>query len=225
MIEFICAVYNEEAEVSDLISHILPYVDKIHFIDDVSEDNTTNILQAWWEVFQDAEKFSESNHYIEFDWHQMEKHTGLCELVRIEALSMCEDDSWIIMLDADERFVDGDLQKIVDFCNNPTEGVTHIYFGQKEYIDGIQRAEFAKVKVFKKSAAHLPEIIHRDPQFNGDPTNIGGYVIHRKTKRKQVMREMQYLDTYDKLLSEGKVTEGDVNWFKSMHHYVRDRHG
>lgn len=214
MIEFITTLYNESAEINSLIAHVYPYVDRLNIINDGSTDDTADkIFQA-----RVATKDSKIN-------FKTIEHTGLCEIGRIHALEMCENDSWVIMLDADERFSDGTLMRIVDFCDNPTEGVTHLYFTQKEYIEGVQRAEFAKVKVFKKSAAHLPEVIHRDPQFDGEPENIGGYVIHRKTKYKQVMREMQYLDTYDKLLTEGKVTEGDVNWFKSMHHYVRDRHG
>lgn len=218
MLEFIAAVWNEEDEIRDLVAHVYPYVDRIHIVDDVSTDNTTFLLgDIWW-----ADNISSVD---KFDWHQMDEHTGLCEVVRIKALEMCEDDSWVIMLDADERFAPGVLEAIVAFCKAPPEGVTHVYFSQHEYIDGRKVAEFAKVKLFKKSAAHLPEIIHRDPTFDGEPTNFGGVVIHRKTSQKQVMRELQYLHTYDKLLDAGKVTQGDVDWFKSMHHFVRDRHG
>lgn len=218
MIEFISAVYNEEDEVDDLLSHVFPYVDKIHMVDDVSTDRTPTLLHNWWVSVNRLE-------VDKFSWHQMEQHTGLCELVRIKALEFVDDDSWVIMLDADERFMPGTLELIRDFVANPTEGVTHLYFSQREFIDGVPRAEFAKVKVFKKSAAHLPEIIHKDPQFDGEPANIGGAVIHRKTSKKQIMREMQYLDTYDRLLDAGKVTQQDVDWFKGMHHFVRERHG
>jgi len=212
MIEFISTLYNEQAELVDLINHVLPYADRLHFIDDGSIDETPIILAQ-------AEDWSPKIEYKTIE------HTGMCELGRIEALKMCESDSWIIMLDADERFVEGVLEKIVEFCNNPPEGVTHMYFSQKEFIDSHPVAAFAKVKLFKKYAAHLPEVIHRDPSFDGEAVGYDWIVVHRKTSGKQMMREMQYLDTYDKLLDEGKVTQSDVDWFKGMHHYIRDRHG
>jgi glycosyltransferase involved in cell wall biosynthesis len=218
MIEFIAAVYNEEQEIRDLIIHVYGYVNRLNIVDDVSTDNTVNILHQMQESLD------------KLNWHQMEKHTGLCELVRIEALDYCNDDSWIIMLDADERFADGVLRKIVDFIYSPaSEAVTHIYFSQKEMIDGQGIAEFAKVKVFRKSYANLPEIIHREPTFGGEPTSgkeIDGedwVVWHRKSSNKQVMREIEYLQTYEKLYQEGKVTKSDVDWFIGMHHYVKPR--
>lgn len=211
MIEFISTLYNESAEVEDLVVHIYPLVDKLNIIDDGSTDDTARKL----------EEFGILSYKVNF---KTIEHTGLCELGRIEALKMCQDDSWIIMLDADERFTEDTFDKLEEFFKNPGD-ITHIFFSQKEFIDGKLMAEFAKVKVFKKSVAHLPEIIHRDPQFDGEPTNIGGTVIHRKTSNKQVMRELEYLQTYDNLLDAGKVTQSDVDWFKGMHHYVRDRHG
>jgi len=216
MIEFISTLYNEEEEIIDLLLHVSPYVDKINLIDDGSTDTTLARI-GYFKVFHKEATHKTVAKTIE--------HTGLCEIGRIRALEMCDDDSWIIMLDADERFAPGVLEKIVEFCNNPPEGVTHLYFSQREFIDNSPVAAFAKVKVFKKSAAHLPEIIHRDPSFDGTGVGYDWVVIHRKTVSKQVMRELQYLDTYDKLLDEGKVTQDDVNWFKGMHHYVRDRHG
>ena len=114
---------------------------------------------------------------------------------------------------------------MVAFCAAPPDGVTHVYFSQKEFIDGIPVAEFAKVKLFKRSAAHFSPIIHRDPSFDGEGYNFGGVVLHRKTSQKQVMRELQYLDTYDTLLDEGKVTPEDVTWFKGVDDCVDERHG
>lgn len=212
MIEFISAVYNESAEIDDLVQHVYPFVDRINIVDDGSTDDTA--LKLNMHVLSDDKTT-----------YKTIEHTGLCEVARIHALEMCADDSWVVMLDADERFESPSLSQIVDFVKEAPDHITHVYFGQKEYIDGVQVAEFAKVKLFKKSAAHLPEVIHRDPSFEGEPYNFGGYVIHRKSREKQIMREMQYIDTYEKLFEEGKVTRSDVNWFKSMHHYVRDRHG
>jgi glycosyltransferase involved in cell wall biosynthesis len=229
MLEFISAVYNEEAEIDDLVEHIYPYVDAMHFTDDGSTDTTLDHLGKWWDRFNEEYYYNNEDYYTDplygkFTWHSYD-HTGLCEVGRIRALEMCDNDSWVLMLDADERFAPGVLEAVVEFCKAPPEGVTHVYFSQKEFIDGRPITEFAKVKLFKKSAAHLPEIIHRDPTFDGEAYNFGGVVIHRKTHNKQIMRELQYLDTYDKLLDAGKVTQGDVDWFKGMHHYVKERHG
>jgi glycosyltransferase involved in cell wall biosynthesis len=218
MLEFISAVWNEDQEIDDLLRHVYPYVDRINIVDDVSTDNTTALLDEFW--WRDNVTGTDK-----FTWHQMEEHTGLCELVRKAALAVCEDDSWVLMLDADERFAPGVLERVRAFYEAPPESVTHVYFSQHEYIDNVKVAEFAKVKLFKKSAAHLPEIIHHDPTFDGEPYNFGGVVIHRKTSTKQIMRELQYLDVYDKLLDQGKVTPGDVAWFKGMHHFVKEKHG
>lgn len=212
MIEFISAVYNESAEIDDLLSHIYPYVDRINIVDDGSTDGTWNRLV----------QYSAEN--PKFTGLQI-PHTGLCEVARIEALKLCQDGSWVIMLDADERFAPGVLDQIIEFVKAPPEGVTHVYFKQREFIDGTPVAEWPKVKLFLKNSAYLPEIIHKDPSFSGNAHDFGGMVIHRKSSSKQVMRELEYLETYDKLLDAGKVTQSDVNWFKGMHHFVRERHG
>lgn len=212
MIEFISSVYNEENEISDLIEHVEPWVDKIHIVDDGSEDSTPDILYNWMFVSNKVNFYPIT-------------HTGLCEIGRIRALSHVADDSWVVMLDADERFDFRVLENTTEYLLGVPKEITHIYYSQHEFIDNQKVAEFAKVKVFRKSAAHLPEVIHRDPQFDGEAINLGGVVIHRKSKQKQVMREMQYLDTYEKLYDEGKVTRDDVNWFKGMHHFIKDKHG
>lgn len=210
--EFITTLYNEEAEIVDLIMHIGDYVDRLNIIDDGSTDKTAEILEA---------ACTESGYHVDY---KTIDHTGLCELGRIEALKMCENDSWVIMLDADERFQEGVLPEIIKFINSPeSEGTTHIYFSQHEVIDGNPVAEFAKVKVFRKSAAHLPEIIHKEPSFDGDGIGFNWIVWHRKSSSKQVMREIEYLQTYEKLFQEGKVTKSDVDWFVGMHHYVKPR--
>lgn len=211
MLSFISAVYNEQLEIADLIEHVYPFVDSIYIVDDVSTDRTVSILKFY------------KDKYAKFNWQQMEEHTGLCEVVRIKALEAVPDDSWVLMLDADERFAPGVLEAVRAFLEDVPDNVTHVWFGQHEFIDGIKVAEFGKVKLFRKSAAHLPEVIHRDPQFDGDSANFGGIVIHRKSHEKQIMREIQYLDTYEKLFEEGKVTRGDVDWFRGMHHFVRER--
>ena len=206
MITFITTLYNEEDEIEDLLWHVFDYVDYLSIIDDGSTDNTAAILRKWW---QDYDNFK----------YKTIEHTGLCEIGRIKALEGVKDDSWVIMLDADERFEEGVLPKIVEWIyTNPAE--THMYFTQLEFIDGKQVRVFQKVKVFKKSVAHLPEIIHGDPIFDGNPVSFNWTVLHRKTTNKQIQREIEYLVTYQKLFDEGKIDEGKLKWFQGMHHFV-----
>lgn len=227
MITFISSLYNEEAEIADLLSHVFNYVDKIYLVDDGSTDRTANLigevginLQSKWD--RDNNNLAHTYSPGKVSYTTID-HTGLCEVGRIEALKYVKDDSWVIMLDADERFEEGVLPKIVEWINSNPEQ-THMYFNQLEFIDGQHIRTYQKVKVFKKSVAHLPEIIHGDPAFDGDPVSFEWVVLHRKTSNKQIEREIQYLQTYEKLRQEGKIDAGKQQWFIGMHHYVKS-HG
>ncbi len=223
MIEFIAATYNEEAELDDLINHVLPYVDKIHIMDDVSTDGTVDILQQLWEELN-----SELGTWEEpfFTWHQMLEHTGLPETVKHMALQMCQPDSWVIMLDCDERFPDGTLQDIVAFVNSPkAEAVTHVWFELEEYIDGINTRGFLKSRLFKAEAASFSDSIHVSEGFFGQGVNMGWQVIHRKTSDKQVRRELEYIQTYKKLLDSGKISADRYNELMRNHYFVKVPHG
>ena len=213
MIEFICALYNEEEELRDLIEHVAPYVDHLNFVDDGSSDRTSDIL----EEYRQGPNWHVNYAYI--------RHTGLCEVARIEALKMCADDSWVLMCDADERFED--LRAIKDWVDSEeSKKYTHVWFRQKEYLDGNHTRTYGKVKLFRKNAVHLSPIIHSDPSFDGEGTNLEWVVNHRKTSVKQVMREKEYLSTYNKLLEDGLIDQGQKDWFLSMHYYVRQEpHG
>lgn len=208
MITFISTLYNEEKELTGLIEHVLPYVDKLIFIDDGSRDLTPEILKYWSDV----------NSKIEYE---IIEHTGMCELARIKALEKVDAGSWVIMLDADERFDEGVLPQIVEYIySTGLPEKSHIYFDQLEFIDGIHLRTFQKAKVFLKESITLPEMIHGDPQFTGDPVSFKWIVIHRKSKNKQITREVEYLATYKRLLNEGKIDQGKYEWFCNLHYYV-----
>ncbi len=213
MLSFIAAVYNEEDEIRSLISHVSPYVDRIFIADDESTDSTIPIL-------------TELQHSLA--WPRIsvirEPHTGLPETVKNKALGLVADGSWVLMLDADERLADGVLDKIKDWLT--TEHAlfyTHVYFNQLEIIDGRIARVFQKSKLFKKEAIKFPlDNIHADDQFEGHGAYYEDWVVlHRKSSDKQRKREAEYLNTYKKLLDEGKIDQGRYEWLRGLHHYVR----
>ena len=218
MIEFIGALYNESDELGSLIQHIKPYVDKIHFVNDGSTDDTLHWLRQWAYILDDGST-------CPLDYKTIE-HTGLPETVKAKALSMCQPDSWVIMLDADERFAVGTLEQIVKFINSEeSKDVTHVWFTLFEYIDGIQTKVFQKCRLFRAYAAHFSERVHEDDLFDGSGANFDWIVIHRKSSSKQVARELEYLETYRKLLDTGAINQDRVNDLVSNHYFVKVPHG
>lgn len=210
MIEFIAAVYNEEKTIYDLINHVLPYVNKFNIVDDGSTDGTPEILDNM---------FIHGN--INFDYKIIE-HTGLPETVKAEAVKMCQNDSWIIMLDADERFAPGVLTKIKNFIGSPqSHDFTHIWFDMEEAIDGRPTRHFIKCRVFRKSAVSFSDSVHVSDSFLGNGYHDGWTVLHYKTSAKQYQREKEYLATYDRLVAEGKMTPERREELKGMHYFVR----
>lgn len=222
MLSFIAALYNEEEELEDLIGHVTPYVDGLYFADDESIDNTKNILG------NQIDKWVVSDKAFGVSWLA---HTGLPETVKNTALQMVPDGSWVLLLDADERFAPGVLDDIRDYLTppagrgypyGPNSNVTHVYFQQLEIIDGRHVRTFQKSKLFKKEAIRFSTGIHEDDQFTGEGLYKPEWVVyHRKTTAKQVQREQEYLATYDKLLEEGKIDEGRRQWLRGLHHYVK----
>lgn len=211
MIEFIAAIYNEEKEINGLLSHVFWAVQRLNVVDDGSTDKTVSIL----EMIESLD--------VRLEWKTIE-HTGLPETVKAEALKMVKDGSWVVMLDADERFAEGVLGSIRDFCNSPqAEEYDYVYFRQVELIDGNPVREFQKCKLFKKEAMTFSlDNIHADDVLTGRGLVREDWVVHhRKSTDKQVTREMEYLLTYKKLLDEGKIDEGRYNWLIGLHHYVR----
>jgi glycosyltransferase involved in cell wall biosynthesis len=210
MLYFIAAVYNEESEIVDLISHVKPLVSGFRIVDDESTDKTKEILGS----FQNAE----------FQYKSI-KHTGLPETVKHEAKEMVPDGAWCLMLDADERLSDAAMLGIMEFFGpyGEEKDWDYVYFNQQEIIDGQHVRTFQKCKLFRKESVKFPlNNIHADDQFEGRGTYKDHWVIyHRKTTYKQVTRETEYLQTYKKLLEDGSIDEGRYNWLVGLHHYVR----
>ena len=206
MLNFIAAVYNEEKEISGLLSHIYDYVDGIYIVDDESSDETPNLLAQY------------EDEYPKISWKTI-PHTGLPETVKNEALSMVPDNSWVLMLDADERFADGVLDKVKAELKSYIPW-THYYFQQLEIIEGQHVRTFQKSKLFRKEAIRFPSGIHEDDQFEGQGLYKPNWIVyHRKTWDKQKQRESEYLTTYDKLLEEGKIDEGRRQWLRGLHYF------
>jgi len=212
MLTFIAAVYNEEAEIQSLIDHVQPYVDELVIVDDGSTDNTAKILD---------------NNFLYGDFwlrYNTIPHTGLPETVKNEALKMVQDGSWVLMLDADERFDTGVLDKITDWLltDEPLK-TDYVFFNQIEILDGYAVRNFQKSKLFKKEAIRFPlENIHADDQFVGSGIyQIDWVVYHRKTSDKQKLREKEYLATYRRLREEGKIDEGREAWLRGLHYFVK----
>lgn len=209
MLEFMAALYNEAGQVEDLIKHVRRYVDRYVFVDDGSTDGTGFMVGHYL-----PEGVSVSYTYL--------YHTGLPETVKAEALKHVYPDSWVIMLDADERFDEGVLLKIFRFVNSiESKDITHVWFTLKEYIDDQETRIFQKCRLFRASAAHFSTSVHEDDTFTGQGAFFGWTVIHSKTREKQIQRETEYIQTYAKLLKEGKITEDRVKNLKSMHYFVR----
>ncbi len=213
-VAFIAAVYNEEKEIADLIYHVQPYVDDIVIVDDESTDDTLKILDAFW---TNGVEFNDNFYY------GMVPHTGLPETVKAAALKLVKPDTdWVLMLDADERFITP-LPEIIEWIKSPaSEAFDYVYFDQFEIIDGVHVRTFQKCKLFRRGAINFPlNDIHKDDELLGEGTFLGWKVAHRKGSYKQIHRETEYLATYKKLLDEGKIDEGRYQWLVNLHHYVK----
>lgn len=209
MIEFIAAVYNEENNIASLIDHVYPFVDRFIFVDDGSTDTTGFQIGSRSPLVSDI-------------LYKRIIHTGLPETVKAHALELAHEDSWIIMLDADERFAPGVLYKIQDFINSEeSKKYTHIWFNLEEAIDGKITRNFIKCRVFRKSAAVFSDSIHIADSFSGNGFNGDWTVLHYKTSAKQIMREKEYIDTYDRLVAENKITSQKRNELKAMHYFIK----
>ncbi len=215
MIEFMGALYNEEKQLGDLINHVFPYVWKFNFVDDGSTDRTPDLLLE----YSDTINQGDMNH---FDYKIL-RHTGLPETVKREALKMCDPDSWVIMLDADERFAPGVLDQIIEFTDSPlSQGIDHVWFTLDEYIDDQYAGRtFLKCRLFRAWAAHFADTIHVDDWFDGNSAHFGWRVLHNKTREKQEMREREYIETYQKLVDEGLMRESKMWELRGMHYFIR----
>lgn len=201
---FLTAVYNEEAEIVDLLQSVRPYVDTIIVSDDGSEDNTVAIASDTGMV----------------DVMVTGPHLASCEETRIRGFQFVQED-WVLILDADERIMWDDLEKIREFVDSDPP-YTHVYFAQDEVMDNTLVRTFAKIKLARRDAITLPVGIHDDITCTGEPTNIGVRVLHRKTSTKQVMREREYVQAYERKIEEGKMTRERAEQVKGWHYFVRE---
>lgn len=220
MMEFIAAVYNEEKQISGLIDHVYPYVWRMNIVDDGSTDDTAGILFKHSLDYKQGEE----EPYLNF---KTIPHTGLPETVKQEALKMCDPDSWVLMLDADERFAPGVLEQINDFVSSPmADEIDHVWFTLDEYIDDQYAGRtFLKCRLFKAWTGHFATEseggIHVADWFDGKSGNFGWRVIHNKTREKQIMREKEYIETYKRLVDEGLMPESKMWELRQMHYFVK----
>jgi len=206
---FLTAVYNEEAEILDLLKSVRPYVDTVVVSDDGSGDSTVELAEMSGMA----------------DLVVTGPHLASCEETRIRGFQFITD-TWILILDADERIDPAGMQKIRDSLDNLTLcGFTHVYFSQDEVIDSVLVRTFAKIKLARRDSLRLPTAIHDEIACVGPSTNLGVRVLHRKTSAKQVMREAEYLEAYERKIDEGKMTRQRVDEVTGWHHFVRERNG
>lgn len=202
---FLTAVYNEEAEISDLITSVRPYVDTIIISDDGSTDKTIQLVLE--------SKLA--------DCVVLGPHLASCEETRIRGFKRVTED-WVLILDADERISPEDLQTIRESLEDlDNRGITHVYFSQEEYIDQQRTRTFAKIKLARREHLHLPVGIHDDISASGESTNLGLRVLHRKSKEKQIMRETEYLSAYRRKIAEGKMTPERAAQVSNWHYYIK----
>jgi glycosyltransferase involved in cell wall biosynthesis len=215
MIGFLVATYNEEAEILTLLTSVSGLVDFFVISDDGSTDKTLELAKLW------AKENDREIHIIEAE------HIGLPETVKKRGVELISKeygpDCWVVMLDADERIQPIYQDKIDLFVNSQESlAITHVWFGLQEYIDNVPTRGFEKCRMFRAGAAKFSESVHEDDHFDGQGAAFGWVVIHRKTKDKQILREKEYLQTYKRLLSEGKVTQEWVDRCVGFHYFVRE---
>jgi len=213
---FLVATYNESAEIENLLTTVANYVQDIVVSDDGSTDDTKDIVYAWSKA---------NNDRIVDVLHN--DHTGLPETIKRIGVDYIRytmgSDTWVLMLDADERIDEATMHKIVEFVESNDLGTSHVWFTLDEYIDGVGPLRtFLKCRLFRASAAMFSDSVHKDDDFIGQGANFDWRIIHRKTSSKQILRENEYIETYKRLLDEGKVTQEWVNRCIGFHYFVKE---
>lgn len=111
----VLCVYNEELNIDECLNHIEPYIDKIVILDDGSTDNTVKIAKKHPKVVKIITTQNKTS------WQERKNRA----LILNEAQRLSKRrNSWVLCLDADERFelpFLRNLRKIATrYCDNPT---------------------------------------------------------------------------------------------------------
>lgn len=212
---FLVATYNEEKEIVDLLNSVMDLADYFVISDDGSTDRTIELANIW-------SRDNDKEIYV-----IRSAHTGLPETVKKFGVQAIEEemgpDTWILMLDADER-IPLEVQDNIDlFLNSKySDNITHVWFNLQEYINNKPTRGFLKCRLFRAGAIRLSDTVHEDDHFDGQGANFNWFVIHRKTEAKQRMREKEYIQTYKKLLKEGKVSQEWVDRCIGYHYFEKE---
>lgn len=201
------AVYNEQEEIVDLIHSVRPFVSTIVVSDDGSTDDTVARAVGTQEV----------------DVLVLGPHLASCEETRLRGFKRVTE-TWTLILDADERISPEGMRRIEEFISSTeSDPITHVYFTQNEYIDGTLTRSFSKIKLGRTAYLNLPVGIHDDISCPGNPIHLGIEIIHRKTLAKQIMRETEYLDAYQRKIAEGKMTPERAAQVSQWHYVVKSK--
>jgi len=212
---FLVATYNESAEVENLLTTVADYVQDIVVSDDGSTDDTVDTVYAWGKANNDR--------IIDVLYND---HTGLPESIKKIGVDYIRytigSNTWVLMLDADERIDEATMHKIVEFVQSGDLS-THVWFTLDEYIDGKGPLRtFLKCRLFRADSVRFSNSVHEDDDFIGQGANFGWKITHRKTSSKQILRENEYIETYKRLLSEGKVTQEWIDRCIGFHYFVKE---
>lgn len=173
-------VYNEIDRIADLIKNASPYVDNIVIVDQQSTDGT-------WE-------------WLEHNAEQMkliirqDRHWGYCEPSRRLAHQLIPNDSWVLVLDADERISEefGAEMRTVDEM-----GFYGVRLKRAFYLGGEHRftGDYQYRYYCNAGTTYLDEI-HTEPQptFHEDRIYSPLYpgIIHEKSWVEQIRDELAY---------------------------------
>jgi glycosyltransferase involved in cell wall biosynthesis len=184
--------------------------------DDGSTDDTKERVYAWSKANNDR--------IVDVLYND---HTGLPETVKKIGVEYIRytmgNDTWVLMLDADERIDEETMHKITQFVQSDDLGTSHVWFTLDEYIDGKGPLRtFIKCRLFRANAIQFSDSVHEDDVFYGQGARFDWKVVHRKTSSKQTLRENEYIETYKKLLAEGKVTQEWVERCIGFHYFVKE---
>ena len=214
----ICAclmVKNEEEHLPRCLNSIRNWVDKIVVVDTGSTDRTVEIARSYGaQVYHHAWEGDFSKHRNQ----TLEYATG----------------DWILVIDADEEFVEGDVAKLRPILDNPEHSIVSLNVFNV-YTDGRDTTTFLpSIRLFRRSLnLHYDGIVHNQLVFPRD-TRIArvnaairhyGYglspqVMARKIARTRALLEKQLAATPDSpfaLFNYAQLLRSHTDGFTSEH--------